>query len=838
MKRLIVIVLLLLLFAQISAKHSDEFLIGTYSYIRNSFPFFMEQREALIRHMRDMGYNSNIIETDLQDPDLAGLLEALDKNGIDAWITDRGFSMDPKNGARYAVTPLTTSSYQRWEAEYADESDVNPGDGKDSKFWYASRNETNLPRTGQATKQKGASNGFVWQARRGHNQPGYAMGDLRYRWPNINGAYVRTGFDFHFYQQNPPTHDGQNLWITYRFRISDVALGTKPEDTLLTFQAAGYALSPSGFSTKAAELKSRSNKGVAAEQKFTYQDLQSAKEIDGYLEYTLQVPYKELLDANLLQTPSTIMFILTNLNPRLYWHGNCTLELDYVDMQDQISYDLRKMEADYKAGIQNRASKLVSLGKGNVSGMYSFDEPFQGQFDSFRIVQDVLAEVGIPMITATYDHQGSNIVIDKATNQFYDHLDVFIRESQPVIYTPDIYPVQPKYAFNPGVKGQAFLQDVWDSKLLSVYEKGIRYKQEDPARKFYPIVQAFGRWSKGSPDRWGEWILPPYATQKALLYLPLVYGADGVIHYRLQAFQTDGGYGDYVGLASQLAGGKWQAPYVTPITMDAILHSNPKVKTYGLIIKDLKWTAASSVMTNSARRPQIPKSAMIREIFTGEQAEAPYSGYIQTGHYLDAGKNPWLIAVNRRGNYFRPTALNNEANVHPSLYDEYFPQADAQTLHIRFDNSAKKRYGTYIGLWDPQTGEIISSDDRQRVQIELPAGEAGMYRVLQTLPPVLKGSLTVKGEAHIAGEVLLDKGSKLKLHKNSKLILYPGARLMVSPEASISMAGKLDLQGDSQVHILGFLNKDKAKIQKSEDAVLVKTPQLRRSFFKRLFNIK
>jgi hypothetical protein len=838
MKRFFAIVLLLLLGAQMSAKHSDEFLIGTYSYIRNSFPFFMEQRETLSRFMQEMGYNSNIIETDLQDPDLAGLLETLDRHGIDAWITDRGFSMDPTNGARYAITPLTTSSYQRWEAEYVDESEVNPGDGKDSKFWYASRNEAALPRTGQALKQKSASNGFVWQARRGHNQAGYAMGDLRYRWPNINGAYVRTGFDFHFYQQNPPSHEGQNLWITYRFRISDVAPSTKPEDALLTFQAAGYALSPSGFSTKAAELKSRSVKGVAAEQQFSYQDLQQAKERDGYLEYTLQVPYTELLAANLLQTPSSIMFILTNLNPRLYWHGNCTLELDYVDMQDQISYELHRMEPEFKEGIQNRARKLISQGKGNVSGIYSFDEPFQGQFDSFGILQGVLAEAGIPMITATYDHQGSNIVIDKGRNLFYDHLDVFLREVQPIIYTPDIYPLQPKYAFNPGVKGQPFIQDVLDSKLLSVYDKGIRYTQADPQRKFYPIVQAFGRWAKGSPDRWGEWILPPYATQKALLYLPLVYGADGVFHYRLQAFQTDGGYGDYVGLTSQLSGGKWKAPELSRITMDAILHSNPKVKTYGLIIQDLKWTGANSVMPKAAKRHQIPGSAMIREMYVENQPEAPYSGYIQTGHYLDREKKPWLMAVNRRGNYFHAPAAELEANVHPSLYDEYFPQADAQILHVQFDKKAKKQFGTYIGLWDPETGTVISSDNRQRVAIELPAGESGLYQVLQTLPPVLNRSLTVKGEATIVGDVVLEKGAKLKLHENSKLILSPGARLMVSPGAAIAMAGRIELQGDSQMHILGTINKDKAKIEKSEEAVLLKNPQPRRSFFKRLFGIK
>jgi len=839
MKRItLLLIILLLLTVQLGAKHSDDFLIGTYSYILNPFPFFTEHRELLARYLQDMGYNSNILETNINDRDLPGLLETLDRHGIDAWIIDKGYSNDPKNIHHYVVTPLSTSSYQRFEAEYESEKSVHSGDDTDSEYWYASRNYSKLPRVGRSEKYSGASNDYVWRVLRKKDQAGYVMGDLSYRWPNFNGYNVRIGQEFHFYTNNRPGFEGEYIWLTYRFKISNVAPETSVDDTLVSFQVAGYPLSPTGFAPNAKQVQTISHIGNTDELKISYRDYIESKDKDGFMEYTLQVPYQALMDAGLLERLGSSMLYLANLNPRMYWSAKCDLDLDYVELRDQISHELSTMEPAFKKAILDRAKAVIGMGKGNVSGFYSFDEPYQGQFDSYRLMEEILAEEGIDMLTACYDYRDSYFRADRDPSFRYNHLDSFLKQVKPKFYCPDIYPLQPQYAFNPGSADKEFIQDVLDRKLLTVYENGIRYKLQDPKRKFYPIVQAFARWSKSDPDSWGTWILPPYATQKALLYLPLVYGADGVIHYRMMAMRDADGYGDFTALNTYLSEGQYVKPFVNSITRDAILHTNPKVKAYGETIQNLHWVGAQRVMTPIKKMTAAPASSWISGLYTDLQAEAPYSGFIQVGHYLDNDDNPWLMVVNRRGDYFRPAELDDEDLVHPDNYDEYFRQADPQTLHIEFKDSAKKGLGKYLGLRDPYTNELIAVDNKQRADIELPAGEAGLYQVFQTLPPTLNESIILNGVTAIYGEVVLGKKANLKLDKNSKLILSPGSKLLVSPEARITMAGNIELQGDAQMQILGYLKDKNPKITKAEDALYIDQSKAPRSFFKRLFGIK
>ncbi len=839
MKRIsLLLIILLLLTVQLGAKHSDDFLIGTYSYILNSFPFFTEHREFLASYLQDMGYNSNILETDIKDRDLSGLLETLDRHGIDAWIIDKGYSPDPKNSHHYVIAPLSNSSYQRFEAEYESEDAIHPGDNTDSVYWYASRNNSNLPRVGRSEKYNGASNEYVWQVRRDKDKAGYVMGDLTYRWPNFNGYNVRIGKDFHFYTNNRPNLEGEYIWLTYRFKISNVAPGTSAQDILVSFQAAGYPLSSTGFATNAKQVQAISNIGNMDELKISYKDYIESKDKDGFMEYTMQVPYQSLLEAGLLERIGSTLLYMGNLNPRMYWSAKCDLDLDYVELRDQISHELNTKEAVYKKAILDRAKAVIGMGKGNVSGFYSFDEPYQSQFDSYRVLEEMLAEEGIDMLTACYDYRDGYFKADSDPSFNYKHLDSFLKQVKPKIYCPDIYPLQPQYAFNPGSADKEFIQDVLDRKLLTVYEDGIRYKLQDPKRKFYPIVQAFARWSKSDPDSWVTWVLPPYATQKALLYLPLVYGADGVIHYRMMAMRDADGYGDFTALNTQLSDGKYVKPFMDSITRDAILHTNPKVKVYGETIQNLNWVGAQRVMTPAQKMTAAPASSWISSMYTDHQAKAPYSGFIQVGHYLDKDDNPWLMVVNRRGDYFLPAELDDEDLVHPDHYDKYYRQADPQTLTIEFKDSAKKRLGKYIGMWDPYTKELISVSNKLKAHIELPAGEAGLYQVCQTLPPTLNESINLKGVTTIYGEVVLGKKANLKLDKNSKLILSPGAKLLVSPEARITMAGVVELQGDAQMQILGYLKDKNPKISRAEDALYIDQSKAPRSFFKRLFGIK
>ncbi|PKN72447.1 MAG: hypothetical protein CVU50_07710 [Candidatus Cloacimonetes bacterium HGW-Cloacimonetes-3] len=844
--------LALLLAGSLSAKHSDDYVIGTYSYIKSSFPFFYQNRELLCQYLNEMGYNSNIIETDIRDNDIAGLLELLDRYKIDAWVSDRGFSKDPENMFRYSISPLTTSSYLRFEAEYADESDVNKGDSKQSRYWYSARSDSYFTRVGKIAKNKDASNGNTWIASRDTDKAGCLFTDLRYRWPNRNGYYVRVGYELHSYQKNPPNYEGDYVWLKYRFKLSNPKPDLKPEDPLLSFQLAGFTLLLGNFDRVATPVDLIAGGKKQEEVFLTYGDLNKLSKKDDYIDYELRVAYKDLIDANLLTadlddnpatTPSPSVMKISNLNPRVFWHANCDVELDYVEVRDQISYELQYEKDTCEAGVMKRAKMIKDQSPGNLSGFYSFDEPFQGQFDSFNKVQDMLLKENLSMFSATYDYQHTNITIDAQNKQYYSHMEAFQEEAKPKIFAPDIYPITPKMKFNPSKDAQQderFIQKVIDDKLLKVYQMGKTYTMQDTTRKFYPIVQVFGRWAKGienEKDYWALWILPPYATQKALLYLPLCYGADGIFHYRFQAFQTKDGYGDYVGLAAAQQGNSYAAPVATQPTMDAIIDTNPKVFTYGKLIKKMRWLGSDTIMSKVSKAIAAPRQSMIKEAYVQEDTGALYDGYIQTGYYLDDSDNPYLMLVNRRGNYFVPGKQLEEVNVHSSQYDTYFPQAASQTIVFELDKQTVDRYGSFPGFYDPADSVLYHSSNGI-INLEIEAGEGKLLQMMGTLPETFKGKAMLPGKTVLSGKIELQKGSKLILSENSNLVLLPGTQLIIPDKSSIVLDGKIELMGDAMLIVNGKWKTKSPEITSAENAQFITNTPPHRGFFKRLFGCK
>ena len=72
---------------------------------------------------------------------------------------------------------------------------------------------------------------------------------------------------------------------------------------------------------------------------------------------------------------------------------------------------------------------------------------------------------------------------------------------------------------------------------------------------------------------------------------------------------------------------------------------------------------------------------------------------------------------------------------------------------------------------------------------------------------------------------------------NAKLTLLPGSKLLVSPLASITLAGEIELLGDAELQIYGYLKADKHKLSLSEESTYINEGKAPRPFFKRLFGI-
>lgn len=815
MKRILLVlsVLICLSTGLYSAKHSAEFPLGTYTNIRNSFPFFYQNREEISRNLQTLGYNSTLIETDSRENDLPTLFDILDRYGIDALIYDRSWSNDPNNLMHYAIGALSTNVSNRFEAEFSSEADVKPGDSKKSQYWYASRDEAHLCRLGRAIPDTSASYGYAWLLRRGEGE-GYAYTDLKYRWINKWGGYSRASKLWDVFKTNPPGYENQYFYVRYRIKIDNLDQNLALSDTLLSFSAQGLRLEGTGFSrnmTPIGHRSSISNGSIVRQTDLTLRDLKAAGPEAQYITVELKLAYAELIQAGILTDdfdnnpatdPSGTTLRLINLNPRLWSRGRCDLYLDWIEIENQIHYDMRTMNNTYRNGVIRRWEQLRNQSRGNIAGMYSHDEPFQGMFETYKTVENLFNGIDVEFFTANYDYLNQQMVIDAKQKKYYNHLEAFRDIAEPSIMATDIYPVIPEMNWNGRGDSEdlPFIQDLYEFKVDRSYRMAKTYSLEAEGRKFYPIVQTFGRWANiGGRDQWTGWVQAPVATQKVLNYLPLCYGADGVYHYRFQSFQTRAGYGDHSVMTSYSDRGQYEPVVVDSITWRAVAESNPRVKLYGTMIRGMRWQDTRVLKTGSNRANTYERAIGISNIHLPSETNAPYSGYIQVANYRNLDGLDYLFVLNRRGNYFRASSQYEEAKfVAPQEYERCFPEANPQQLNIRLSRSAARLTGKYPAMYDPFDGTMQVGSGRN-VVIDLPAGEGRLYKLVGTMPERFRGSNQIDGEAMITGDCVMSRKSKLTIGQNARLILMPGAVLRFESKAKLILDGTIVLMEGARI---------------------------------------
>lgn len=344
-------------------------------------------------------------------------------------------------------------------------------------------------------------------------------------------------------------------------------------------------------------------------------------------------------------------YALVNLNPRVYWHGNCDLYLDYIELEDQMHYNLTHDVATYATNINNRIDYLQDLHSSDtIKYFYSVDEPGLGQFDSYGKVQQYINQTNPNIITAAYDTHYNKIQKAGFNDEgylYYDHVKSFRDSAHPNVILPDMYPVREVVDFNSADSGNPdALQTAIDDKVLRQYKNAKKYCIETtPHKTFIPIIQTFGAWN-GS--EWTSWLLPPFETQKCLKYLPLCYGADGILDYRAVSDSLNNSLssipsGQY---ASILMDGSGLIDE-SNITRVAVTQANAKISVIGPIIKEtLTWEDAGRLNVGSEPSnmddPIINWGLASLQVEDSQASEPPedprnvhYQGYIQCGVYKD-----------------------------------------------------------------------------------------------------------------------------------------------------------------------------------------------------------
>lgn len=722
MKVKALILLLLSLSLSLSAFHSEDFVLGTYSYLQNGNAFFRENRAQIIREMKALGYNMTIVETNNSDKDLNSLLKDLDAAGIDVVLTDKCWSNDPNDPKHYSVVALATSNYYRFEAEFTDARDVKAGDGQDHRYWYG--NSDTVARTGRVYKDPGASYEHAWFASRQRDQKGWLYTDVNYRYKDRKGNTVKLYDEIRFHKTHQEAKaDQDSLYLTYRVKLSNFASDLQPESPVLSMEFYGHAGDKHSFGTKQ-EVRLSQAGSKQSQSPFSYADYQKLGSPTEFFDLHLNISYNDLrqsglmtddLDNNPASSAHWWWYVLRHFAPGLYWHGNCDVSLDYIEFEDQIHRDLRLHTAAYRKGINARIQEHLDLPNGHIiKHMYSMDEPFQTQLHSFQLIQGLIDPGKPSLLAASYDIDHREFA-QSGKDKYWEFQTLTRAIAQPQDIMPDIYPIRPKVNYDP-YAGEYFLQNVLDHQLGRYYRESKNYSQSNG--HFYPIVQTFGYWSG---QQWYSWTLPPQATQKALLLLPFCYGADGMYHYQLQGAVSSVNNSGYL---APLIGIDSKHIEPVPYSYEIVDELNPRIKRIGKELSNWQWQDATTVMIGK-NYPAVDFAATpIRKLRVKQACNGLYEGYIETGIYHNEQGETAIFAVNRRSNYFVYRAKHRHPDYTPlDKYSKAYEEFEAQTLLIYL---AKDQHKAQV--IDLESGKSYPVKNG-KVQIKLAAGEGKLLKI-------------------------------------------------------------------------------------------------------------
>lgn len=170
----------------------EEYPMGCYSMMKcGSYnnPYFAD-RDSMLAIISRMGYNIVQIENIDGDHTLSEMLSKLYNKQLSAIIDDKYYPWPDTpvpnvNYNAYSTSPLTTSSYLKFEAEYSGGNDIDGG--TNDANWYCSKAEHggNMPRVGLMISDSEVNPNIpIWKCTRSTTNPGFAYTDVRWRWQN------------------------------------------------------------------------------------------------------------------------------------------------------------------------------------------------------------------------------------------------------------------------------------------------------------------------------------------------------------------------------------------------------------------------------------------------------------------------------------------------------------------------------------------------------------------------------------------------------------------------------------------------------------------------------
>lgn len=544
---------ILLLYCNLTA-----FYLGCQSGLNPGINANWAYADSIFTRITNAHYNNTM--TSIHTDNALGTLKTkLINHGLKSVLIDYRTGSDIEPSHWKSPSALALSNSMMFEAEFVDATQVAFEDHNDDRYWYCSNGDEG-DRVGNIAQNVGKSHGYTWVADPDslEAENGYVFSNLKWRWrpdKRVGDQFQFTGM--HLLYGLNDTDDsvlqdfyaGKYLNITFAFTMGKLAT-IADTDTLLSFELIGYSEDgadpllfshinqSSGTSGQITHLIKEQYAGLETE--FTYGNKLLTIKVSlldlylgGYLRHR---------DGNYYKT------IMGFISPRLFWHGNGSLELDYILMEDSVFDELQNITSSTNGGSNyiTSATDVLSNHGDIFTNVYAFNEPRHPQMKSYADIENQLSAniSSFPgLVTSVHDHYRDYF---KSNGKRFDNPLLFLKQVKPKIFMPNPYYLEADYHFNDD--GLESVQEVFNG-LASKYKE---YKLEliqgnyDADQKYQICVQTMGHWW-GTTDipfesnpkgfvGW-SWLRPPKETQKAMKFLPLCYGVDGIHDFMFQSFR-------------------------------------------------------------------------------------------------------------------------------------------------------------------------------------------------------------------------------------------------------------------------------------------------------------
>ena len=785
--RLAMIIMFTLILVTIFAKYSDDFLIGDYSRAISNTGDTQVLELLEDAHFNYMRQN---IDQQHDSSDLINFLQIYDQHGMDVRFRDEYTGSGFWN---LGTQLLTRANYWLFEAEYTSE-DYGDLDELNLDYWFYSMDRDDTVNIYPDEDFPGAGFHVLKCFPTDSNNPGtdsrYAIKDLKRRegmpYPdmhlkhllyyepdeNITGKLKMT-FNMKY---DVNSGDGDVCSIGIRVMVKKVSdmniedpriieINSLNNDNIIIPVAQGINLHSSDFT------------GIYED--FEYEiDL---TQIDSdYLE-----TFHDTLD-NVMLEPWQVAVRegtsrLTYLSPYIYYHDIGELRVNNIEIKDELFNEIDSDNLDPL--IVSRLADMNNTND-NLLALYSYDEPVAPQFNAYDRIEDCVN---------SYD---SNLRLETAIawnwsdiNQAnsYSNISLFKKEADPEILTVDYYLWGNERSYYNQV-------DIIDDASTDITEGNIQHRISKICRYYndvqtrddlqdiekIAVVQTYGDYiDSGGLGSWGNIMLPPSKLQKAIMYLPLCYGFDGIITFSMQSRHSDRGEdefhecfatGDEYNGEDDIYFKRHDFYEVGPIQdfdndviwdttsqYNAIKDANEKILVYGNLIKSFQWQGSGTIEVSDGDpvadfydEYDIPVNNLT-EITVSDDA-INYHGFVECGVYEGYGTNYFML-VNRRANFTLSDPL-----IDPTRdVESFFTEAPSQTVNFQFDENN-------FALIDVFNNEFYLpvQSTPNIVSIEIGPGDGILLRVARIVPEVVNSSIALEN-ACIPYNTVIANGGNLSL---------------------------------------------------------------------------